>query len=79
MTHRGLVKDGVVVLDDPQALPEGALVSVHAVKPKSSRRGSDRIPTVYERYKRFIGIGEGLPEDFSDNHDHYLYGTPKHK
>jgi hypothetical protein len=23
------------------------------------------------------GTVDGLPEDFSINHDHYLYGTPK--
>jgi hypothetical protein len=28
MTHRGHVKNGVVVLDDPKALPDGTRVSV---------------------------------------------------
>lgn len=25
----------------------------------------------------FSGIMEGLPTDLSENHDHYLHGTPK--
>jgi hypothetical protein len=34
-------------------------------------------PTLYERYKDFIGIADGLPPDMAENHDHYLYGRPK--
>lgn len=36
----------------------------------------DSEPTFYDRYKDFIGAAE-LPEDAAENHDHYLYGTPK--
>ena len=80
MTHRGKVKNGIVVLDDPSALPEGAEVSVRAVKAPARKGGVKRRPTtLYERYKRFIGIAQGLPADFSTNHDHYLYGTPKRR
>ena len=80
MTYRGTVKNGVVVLDDPAALPEGTEVSVRPAK-GSARRGEGRArpATMYERYKRFIGKAEGLPADFSANHDHYLYGVPKRK
>jgi hypothetical protein len=35
------------------------------------------IPTLAERLKDFIGILEDLPGDSAENHDHYLYGTPK--
>ena len=27
---------------------------------------------------RVAGTAEGLPPDLAENHDHYLYGTPKH-
>jgi hypothetical protein len=26
---------------------------------------------------RVAGTAEGLPSDLAENHDHYLYGTPK--
>jgi hypothetical protein len=26
---------------------------------------------------KHAGKAEGLPEDLADQHDHYLYGTPK--
>ena len=79
MTYRGRVKNGVVVFDEPAALPEGAPVSVRALK--NARRGGrrKRPPSLYERMKPFIGMGDALPPDFSINHDHYLYGTPKRK
>lgn len=34
-------------------------------------------PTFGESIKEFIGIGKDGPGDRADNHDHYLYGTPK--
>jgi hypothetical protein len=30
-----------------------------------------------ERYKDLIGCIKDGPTDLADNHDHYLYGTPK--
>jgi hypothetical protein len=73
------VRNGVVVLDDPSALPDGTEVSVRPLKAKGKRQaqGDRSRQTIYERYKRFIGAARGLPHDFSVNHDHYLYGTPK--
>jgi hypothetical protein len=37
MTHRGRVKNGVVVLDDPKALAEGTEVSVRPVQAMNAR------------------------------------------
>lgn len=34
-------------------------------------------PTLYDRFKDFIGKAEGFPPDYSRNHDHYLYGHPR--
>jgi hypothetical protein len=71
MSYRGRVRNGVIVLEPPASLPEGAEVEVREVGEEPS------IPTLYERYKDFIGIADGLPSDSSINHDHYLYGAPK--
>jgi hypothetical protein len=80
MVYRGHVKNGVVVLNAPGALPEGVEVSVHPLKRKlAGGNGKKLQPTPYDRYKHFIGKAQGLPPDFSTNHDHYLYGTPKRK
>ena len=79
MTYRGKVKNGTVILDVPNALPEGAEVSVRVVKNASRGRRKDSLPTLYERLKPFIGVADDLPSDSSVNHDRYLYGTPKNK
>ena len=86
MTYRGRVRNGVVVLDDPSAIPDGTEVSVRPLKTKGKPKPQSEAPksdqpeqTMYERYKRFIGAAKGLPPDASINIDHYLYGTPKRK
>ncbi|MFB3893988.1 MAG: hypothetical protein ACE15C_18420 [Phycisphaerae bacterium] len=72
------MKNGVVVPDRPGTLPEGVEVSIRPLK-RSRASGQDRPRTMYERYKRCIGIAKGLPPDASTNADHYLYGAPKRK
>lgn len=80
MTHRGRVKNGVVVLEPPGILPDGTSVSVRALKkPSSGGKGGRRKSAWFQRYERIIGKAKGLPADFAINHDHYLYGTPKNK
>ena len=83
MVYRGRVKNGVVVLEGRARPEEGTKVTVHAVRSlrKAARpsRKKKRLPTLYDQLKPFIGIAKGLPRDFSINHDHYLYGTPKRK
>lgn len=71
MTYRGRVENGVIVLHPPASLPDGAEVEVN---PVPSDQGA---PTLYERYKGFIGMVEGLPSDMAGNHDHYIHGAPK--
>lgn len=67
MTFRGHVQNGVVVLDEPTDLAEGAQVHVQPV----GRR------TLADRLRNVIGSVPDLPEDLADNHDHYIHGTPK--
>lgn len=75
MTLRGHIKGGAVVLDEPAALPDGTVVEVRTVEPAAQPQQSP--PTHYERYKGFIGAADGLPEDFAEEHDHYIHRTPK--
>lgn len=70
MTYKGHIKNGVVVLDEPAQLPEGAEVTVD-VAPEV------RPETLGELFKDLIGKIEGLPPDASLHKRHYLYGHPK--
>ena len=70
MQLEGVVQNGVIVLDNGTALPEGMRVRIEPVpveKPK----------TFGERYAKFRGCLSGLPADFAAQHDHYRLGTPK--
>ena len=71
MTYKGRVKNGVVVLDEPSALPEGAEVRVEPVV------NVEEFKKFREAFLKFAGIMEDMPPDMAENHDHYLYGTPK--
>jgi len=75
----GRIQKGVVVFTAPIALPEGTVVIVRPC-PHRCRKGAGRRPkSLYELLKPVIGRAKDLPPDFSVNHDHYLYGTPKRK
>lgn len=64
------------VINDTIKLPEGTHLEDGTpviVLPQPKRQ------TMAERYKDFIGCIKDAPSDLADNHDHYLYGTPKRK
>jgi hypothetical protein len=71
MTCKGRVKNGVVILDEPSSLPEGAEVRVEAIEE------ADEYTKFRDRLLGFAGIMEDMPPDMARNHDHYLYGTAK--
>ncbi len=81
----GKVSDGVVVLKDPKALPDGTTVRVEpvgaaepaATEPSEAEEERDDGPTIWEELRKLAGKAKGLPPDLARNHDHYLYGLPK--
>jgi hypothetical protein len=84
MTVRGKVSKGKVLLDDPEAIPEGTEVEVRPVKKRAPSRPhksgkKKKLParSLADRLRPFIGKAKGLPPDMSVNLDHYLYGLPK--
>jgi hypothetical protein len=77
MTYRGHVENGVVVLDAPFNLPEGACVEVILTPATEGEEDVSQHPTLYESLREFIGKADDLPPDFAENHDHYIHGTPK--
>jgi hypothetical protein len=67
----GTVINGVVVLDNGQDLPDGTRVEV-VVKEREPAPAA-----LGKRLMKLSGIAKGLPSDLAEQHDHYLYGTPK--
>jgi hypothetical protein len=77
MTFSGQVVDGQIVLPAPLSLPNGTTVKVEVVpaEPPAPPAG-DRPKSFLEHFKDVIGKVD-LPPDAAEQHDHYLYGTPK--
>jgi hypothetical protein len=71
MTLRGRIEKGVVVLDDPDALPDGTIVRI---VPATQRK---RMTPLAKKLLKWAGKAKGLPSDMARNHDHYLHGTAK--
>jgi hypothetical protein len=78
MVYRGHVKNGVVVLDSPDRLPEGVEVRLEIVPVESEGPLLDEQgQTLGQKLMKYAGRAVGLPEDAALQHDHYLYGAPK--
>lgn len=70
MTLQGRVENGTIVLDPPTQLPEGTRVRVEVIAAPAE-------PTLFDRFQHLAGQAKQLPPDAAEQHDHYLYGTPK--
>lgn len=77
MTYRGVVQDGSIALPPGVQLPEGARVRIELEEPAIAKPISSDPRPIGKKLLDLAGTVEGLPEDLSINHDHYLYGTPK--
>jgi hypothetical protein len=78
MVYRGHVEKGVVVLDDPVTLPEGLEVKIEPSPDSQMVSAIDENgETLGQKLLRHAGKAVGLPPDLAENHDHYLYGTPR--
>jgi len=75
MTLQRTVRNGLIVLDAPQQLPDGTLVEVVVRRlPVSVGEGK---PSLGERLLNHAGTVPDLPSDLADQHDHYIHGTPR--
>ena len=84
---RGKVINGVIVLENGAALPEGAAVRIELLEekaepqptPPSLEKNAEReaASPLGELLLKYAGVIDDLPSDIAKNHDHYLYGTPK--
>jgi hypothetical protein len=69
MELEGTVRNGVIVVDSAEPLPEGARVRVVL------EQTADK-PTLAGLLK-YAGALPDMPADFAEQHDHYIHGTPK--
>jgi hypothetical protein len=74
MILTGTTRDGVVVLDEGQTLPDGIKVQI---KVQVLAPSGDQKPTLAERLLCHAGTVPGLPADMAKNHDHYAHGAPQ--
>jgi len=77
MVYKGHYRNGVVVLDEPADLQEGAEVYVGSANPLSVETTSEKPRTLAERLKHVIGGVKDMPSDLAEHHDHYAHGAPK--
>jgi hypothetical protein len=77
MTYQGKVTNGVVVLDNGATLPDGTAVRVEPILETAAAQPQPG--SLSAVLLKFAGTIDDLPEDLADNHDHYLYGTPKRR
>jgi hypothetical protein len=78
MTYQGHIENGVIVLDEPANLQDGAKVRVELLSDSETAQEAVVPPgTQFEHYKSIIGVIDDLPTDFAAQHDHYIHGTPK--
>lgn len=68
MSIKGIVKDGVIVLEPGSRIPDGTPVEI--VVPAD-------LPLSDEVMKFSGSLKGNYPRDFARNHDHYIHGTPK--
>ena len=69
MEFEGIVRNGVIVVDSAEPLPEGARVRVVVEE-------AEKKPTLAGLLK-YAGALPDMPADFAEQHDHYIHGTPK--
>lgn len=67
----GVVKNGVVVLENGSQIPEGTRVEVIVPEAAEKKR------TLRDRLLNLAGTVDDLPSDMARNHDHYIHGAPK--
>jgi len=77
MVHSAHIRNGVILLDEPVPLPEGAAVTVEIHSEAASIAKPSGAPTLLERLQVVVGAARGLPEDAAAQVDHYLYGHPR--
>lgn len=72
MPYRGHVRNGMIVLDESVNLEDGTTVIVEVTGKQRVCPAAPTSTSRTDRYRDLIGALEGLPEDWSREHDRYL-------
>jgi hypothetical protein len=64
-----------LILDEPADLPRNQPLLIH-VQPLPEQTAPTEPTNLWEVLEKYTGTVEA-PPDWSAEHDHYLYGTPK--
>ncbi len=75
MSHKGRVTNGIVILEDPSALPDGAEVFVEVIN--RPRRGKRKSVNGWKALLELAGTARGLSSDLARRHDYYLHRKVK--
>ena len=71
MLLEGTIRNGTIVLDQPQTIAEGTRVKVSVEPTEEDGR------SLHDFLMKHAGTATGLPSDLAEQHDHYIHGTPK--
>ena len=71
MSYTGTVSGGVVKLPPEAALPDGTQVRVEPLELLEDRQ------RLVDKLKAIAEAMPAMPEDWAEQHDHYIHGTPK--
>ena len=71
MTYKCTVANGTVILPPEAKLRDGTEVLVEPIGDASVAE------PIGKKLLALAGSVSGLPEDFAENHDHYIHGTHK--
>jgi hypothetical protein len=66
----------VFVPDEPVNLPRGQSVLLHVQRTDAPASDTNNCESIWSTLQQYAGTVEA-PADWSAEHDHYLYGTPK--
>ncbi len=75
----GKVVNGVIILENGGTLPDGTIVRVEPVAESELAESVKDVSQLRDMLLSHAGVIDDpeLPTDLAENHDHYLYGTPK--
>ena len=77
MSITAIVENDTIKLPLGTHVPDGTRVEITLPAKLAASAATDGTPTLFETLQDFIGMAQGLPEDFAAEHDHYIHGTPK--
>lgn len=73
MSITATVENDTIKLPPGVHLPDGTRVRIETHEPTAVAPSG----SLAERYAKYVGLADDLPEDMAKNHDHYLHGAPK--